>query len=150
MEHTTPGCDQSSGVYRWYHVTSEHMAMALFAIIVALVVSERFQWFSFNHISGMTALIAVAMGGAGSVLLATWIGGQWILRHRVLINGRTLVALAGAIVVPGVWFCGEIKRAQEQDRTVEWLVHHGGIVQYEHQFDGLRYGDIGASVPGPA
>lgn len=46
MEQTTPGCDQSSGVYRRYHVTSERMAMALFAIILALVVSEEHvEWF---------------------------------------------------------------------------------------------------------
>jgi hypothetical protein len=49
---TNPPCKP-----RWYHLTPARFFLGLLAVQVLLLLSERFQWFTFNEKKGWTVLI---------------------------------------------------------------------------------------------
>ena len=51
---------------RWFRLSPDRSVIGLLLAICLLWLSERFQWFGFNHHKGWTVLIAVAAVGGSA------------------------------------------------------------------------------------
>ena len=51
---------------RWFRLSPDRFVISLLLVICLLWLSERFQWFGFNHHKGWTVLIAVAAVGVAA------------------------------------------------------------------------------------
>ena len=84
-----------------------------------LWLSERFQWFGFNHHKGWTVLIAVAAVGAAAIVMLLWWAAGLILRWRFQFGIRSLLAFCLACSIAVSWLAVEIKQARRQAEAVE-------------------------------
>ncbi len=116
---------------RWFRLSPDRFVIGLLLAIGLLWLSERCQWFGFNHHKGWTVLIAVAaVGAAAIVVLLWWIAGL-ILGWRFQFGIRSLLLYCLAWSVAVGWFAVEWKNARRQADTVEAIVNWGGSANYD-------------------
>ena len=105
---------------RWFRLSPDRFVIWLAARDRCLLwMSERFQWFGFNHHKGWTVLIALAaVGVAALVMLLWWIAGL-ILGWRFQFGIRSVLAFCLACSIAVSWLAVEMKQARRQAEVVE-------------------------------
>jgi hypothetical protein len=131
---------------RWFYPTPSRLLIILLAVEVALLLSERFQWFAFNEKKGWTVLIAVAAVGLFLLLMLLWFIVSLIFRWHFQFSIRSLLVLAIAVAVPSSWLAVEMKWAKEQKESVEVLGKLGCVLWYDCQWKRQEAVDL---TPGP-
>lgn len=106
---------------RWFYLSPDRFVIGLLLGVCLLWLSERFQWFSFNHHKGWTVLIAVAAVGAAAIVSLAWWAFGLIFRWRFQISIRSLLALCLVASIVVNWLAAERGRARRQAETVEAL-----------------------------
>jgi hypothetical protein len=122
---------------RWFYPKPYWLILGLLVVECLLWLSERFQWFGFNHHKGWTVLIAVAAVGMVFVAMLFLLAASLLFRWRFQFSIRSLLTLTVAIAIPCSWFAVEMKKAREQMAAVEALImlDCGFQYDYEVQFD---------------
>ena len=96
---------------RWFRLSPDRFVVGLLLGVGLLWLSDRFQWFGFNHHKGWTVLIAVAaVGVAALVMLLWWVAGL-IFRWRFQFGIRSLLAFCLASSIAVSWFSIARERA---------------------------------------
>ena len=99
---------------RWLLPTPGRLLAVLLGVEGFLWLSERFQWFPFNHHKGWTVLIAVAAVGVFLLLMLLWFLLALVLRLRFQFSVRSLLMLPLLVVLPGSWLAAERREAEQQ------------------------------------
>jgi len=121
---------------RWFHLPPDRFVVGLLLAICLLWLSQRFQWFGFNHHKGWTVLIAVAVIGVTAIVMLLWWAAGLIFGCRFQFGLRSLLAFCLAASIAACWLAAEIRSARRQQVAVEWLNNADGwIVYYDWQFD---------------
>ncbi len=123
---------------RWFYPTPGWLVLVSLATTGFMYLSERFQWFAFNHYKGWTVLIGVASVVAVLVVMLLW----WVLallfRLRFQFSIRSLLVLVVAVAVPCSWLAVEMKKARQQSEAVDGIRKLvGGSVSYDTEFEAL-------------
>ncbi len=116
---------------RWFCPTPGWLILALLAVEGLLWLSERFQWFGFNHHKGWTVLIAVASVAVAMLLMLLWFVVALVFRLRFQFSIRSLLVLVVAVALPFSWLAVEMKAAKEQKELVNEIKNAGGFVQFD-------------------
>jgi hypothetical protein len=136
---------------RWFHPTPGRLLVVLLAVEGGLMLSERFQWFSFNEHKGWTVLIAMAALGLFLLFMLVWFVFALLFRRRFQFSIRSLLVLTIVVAIPFSWFAVEMKWAREQKETVEAFRKLGNGVGYDYQYDYQFKAVIpNSDLPGPA
>ena len=134
---------------RWYRLTPERLIVALLLVECLLWLSQRFQWFGFNHHKGWSVLIAVAVVGAAFLLMLLWLmaacssadgsssASGAVGPHR---RRRRTVQLA----LPGD------EEAREQKAAVAAIKKTYATLSYDYEFDASRHYLPNPRPPGSA
>ena len=136
MTASEPQLITSPPKLRWYQPTPGRLLVALLAVEGVLLLSERFQWFSFNEHKGWTVLISIACVGMTMALIFLWLMVAFCFRWRFQFALRSLLVLTIAVAIPFSWFAVEMKRASEQREAVAAIERSGATVSYRYH---LRY-----------
>jgi hypothetical protein len=135
---------------RWFNLSPDRFVISLLLAVCLLWLSDRFQWFDFNHHKGWTVLITVAaVGGAALVMLLWWIAGL-IFRWRFQFGIRSLLAFCLASSIAAGWLAVEIKRARRQAEAVERLLRSSHWVNYEWEVRANGFQRPNPTPPGPS
>jgi hypothetical protein len=118
---------------RWYHLTPDRFFVALLAVQVLLLLSERFQRFPFNEHKGWTVLIAVGVVGMAVLVMSVWGLVCLCFRWRFQFGIWSLLVFLLALSVPLGWFAWEMQRARKQTEAVTRIAELGGEVDYDYQ-----------------
>ena len=110
---------------RWYRLTLGRLLAGLLAIEGFLLLSQRFQWFSFNHHKGWAVLIAVASVGVFLLLTLLWLAAALVFHWRFQFTIRSLLVLTVAVAVPCSWLATEMQQA----KLVQRISELGGSVE---------------------
>ncbi len=116
---------------RWYCPTPKWLVTLLLVTIGFLFLSERFQWFGFNHHKGWTVLIAVASAGVFLLLMLLWFVAALLFRVRFQFSLGLLLVLVVVVALPFSWLAVEIKKTREQQDAVAALLGAGFTVWYQ-------------------
>ncbi len=119
---------------RWFCPTPGWLILALLAVEGLLWLSERFQWFGFNHHKGWTVLIAVASVAVAMLLMLLWFVVALVFRLRFQFSIRSLLVLVVAVALPFSWLAVEMKKAREQEEAVA-IGKLDGFVGYAWAYD---------------
>ncbi len=121
---------------RWYRLTPDRFVIILLVVECLLWLSERFQWFAFNEKKGWTVIIAVAVVGAGFLLMLLWLVASLLFRWRFQFSIRSLLTLAVVVAIPCSWMMVETQRARTQHDAVAVYVRESGQgVIYDFQMN---------------
>lgn len=131
---------------RWYYPTPGRLLVVLLSVEAVLLLSERFEWFSFNEKKGWTVLIAVGVVGVFLLIMLIWFLIALLFRWRFQFSIRSLLLLTIAAAVPCSWLAVEIKKAREQKTAVEAIRKLHGNVRYDYEANYLA----GEGSPVPA
>ena len=125
---------------RPFHPTPAWLGFGLLASTGILLLSQRFQWFAFNHHKGWTLLVAVAAVGVAVVLMLTRLAVAVLFRWRFRLGLRPLLALAAAVTVLCFWLAWEMRESREQRHIVAEIEGLGGQVDDDLTwYSGRRY-----------
>ena len=116
---------------RWYRLSPDRFVIGLLAVECLLWLSERFQWFGFNHHKGWAVLLAVGMIVATAFLMVYWVVIAVNFRWRFQFSIRSLLILTVAVAVPCSWLGVEMNAAREQKAAVEAIRKVGWGCYYE-------------------
>lgn len=106
---------------RPYRLSPGRFVVGLLAVLCLLWLSQRFQWFGFNHHKGWTVLFAVAATGMALALMLLWWSACLLFHSRFQFGIRTLLASVLACSTAFGWLAAEMKRARQQAETVQWI-----------------------------
>ncbi len=120
---------------RRFYPTPAWLIFGLLVVEGLLWLSERFQWFGFNHHKGWTVLIAVAAVGVAFLLMLLWFLAACSFRWRFQFSIRSLLVLTVVVAIPCSWLGVEMKAAKRQKEVVEEIGTLGGNVYYDWDFD---------------
>jgi hypothetical protein len=122
---------------RWYHPTPDRLILALLVVQCLLWLSQRFQWFGFNHHKGWTVLIAVAAVGATMLVMLLWFIGGLLFRWRFQFRIRSLLIFTVVVAIPCSWLAAQMKKAREQKAAVVAIAKHVRAMgsAYDYEFD---------------
>ena len=120
---------------RWFHLSPDRFVVGLLLVICLLWLSERFQWFGFNHHKGWTVLIAVAAVGVTAVVMLLWWAAGLIFPWRFQFGIRSVLAFSLASSIAVSWLAVQREKAQRQANAVEWAKNLGGGVRYSWEFE---------------
>ena len=134
---------------RWYHLTPGRVVVALLVIEGLLWLSERLQWFPFNHHKGWTVLIGMAAIVLAFVFLSLWLLAALLFRLRFQFSIRSLLLLTVVVAIPCSWLAKEREQARKQQAAVEAIKKLAGEVNYDYEFDASWSPINGAQPPGP-
>jgi len=123
MTDTTPKA-------RWFYPTPSWFLIGLLIVECLLWLSERFQWFTFNHHKGWTVLIALASIGVALLIVLLWFVTSLIFRWRLHFRIRTLLVMIVAVAVPCIWLGVEMYAAMKQKEAVDQLRQQLGAAVY--------------------
>jgi hypothetical protein len=127
----------------WFHLTSGKLLVVLLALEVFLLLSERFQWFSFNEKKGYTVLIAIASVGVTMMFMLLWFILALLFRWHFQFSIRSLLVLTIVVAIPCSWLAVELKWAREQKEAVEAIRKAGGgFVLYDFSYNGFDISGI--------
>ena len=107
---------------RWYHLSPDRLIVGLIAIQVFLLLSEQFQWFTFNEKKGWTVLIAIGVVCVAVAVMLLWGLVCLSFRRRFQFGVRSLLVFLTAVSVPLGWFGWEMQKAKRQREAVEAVV----------------------------
>lgn len=108
----------------------------LILVVCLLWLSNRFQWFGFNHHQGWTVLIAVATVGVTILLMLLWFFASLLFRRRFQFSIRSMLILAVVVAIPCGWMMAETQRARTQhDAVAEYERDSGYSLVYDFQMD---------------
>lgn len=108
----------------WYRLSPDRLVVGLLLTVCLLWVSERFQWFGFNHHNGWTVLIAVATIGVAALVMLLWWAAGLIFRWRFQFGIRSLLVFCAAASIAAGWLAVEREQARRQaDESInsDWL-----------------------------
>ena len=94
---------------RWFRLSPDRFVVSLLLVICFLWLSERFQWFGFNHHKGWTVLIAVAAVGVTAFAMLLWWTAGLIFRWRFQFGIRSLLAVLFGLLDCRSWMAVEMK-----------------------------------------
>jgi hypothetical protein len=134
---------------RWFYLSPDRFVAGLLLVVCLLWLSDRFQWFGFNHHEGWTVLIAVATVGVAAVTMLLWWAAALIFARRFQFGIRSLLAFCLACSIAAAWFAVEMKRARRQAKVVEAITTLDGLWQYDWQLDADGGLLLNARPPGP-
>ena len=120
---------------RLLHLSPDRFVLSLLLGVCVLWLSDRFQWFGFNHHKGWTVLIAVAAVGVAFIVMLLWWAAGLIFRWRFQFGIRSLLAFCVACSIAVGWLAVERNRARRQAEVVEWIGTIGGWSQYDWEVD---------------
>jgi hypothetical protein len=120
---------------RWFRLSPDRFVAGLLLVIGLIWLSDRFQWFGFNHHKGWTVLIAVAAVGVSALVMLLWWAGALTFGWRFQFGIRSLLVFFLASSIAVSWLAVEMQRARRQKETVEWVEDLGGWVDYDWQTD---------------
>ena len=134
---------------RWFHLPPDRFVIGLLLGICLLWLSERFQWFGFNHHKGWTVLIAVAAVGVAAFVVLLWWIASLIVGWRFQFGVRSLLVFCVAFSIAAGWFAVEMRRAERQREVVKSITALGGSVGYD--WESIADGDpiVNPEPPGP-
>ena len=135
---------------RHFRPTPVWLIYGLLVVEGLLWLSERFQWFAFNHHKGWTVLIGVAVVGVAMILMLGWLIVSLIFRWRFQFSIRSLLVLVVAVAIPSSWLTVEIKAARKQRETIAMLRAAGLKVYYDCELDEDGYRDPRRQLSWPA
>jgi len=127
---------------RWYQFTPDRFVLALLAVEVFLLLSERFQWFTFSGHKGWTVLISLAAVGAAVLFLPLWFLVSLVCRWRFQFSLRTLLIVVLVLCLPLGWLGEKVRQARRHQETVKAIEEAGGYVGHEYEVLGLDLGDV--------
>ena len=130
---------------RWFHLSPDRFVIGLLLAVGLLWLSERFQWFGFNHHKGWTVLIAVAAVGVAAVMMLPWWAAGLIFGWRFQFGIRSLLAFCLASSIAASWLAVEIEQARRQNEAVKAI---GGRHYHDWEFD--ADGELRANPEPPA
>jgi len=140
---------------RWFRFSPDRLVISSLLVVCLLWLSDRFQWFGFNHHKGWTVLIAVAAVGVSAVVMLLWWIASLILRWRFQFGIRSPLAFCLTCSIVVSWLAAEMKQARRQAEVVERIRssdgdEYGKYVGYDWEFDldGM-FTPIGTAPPGP-
>ena len=110
--------------------------LGLLALEGVLYLSEQFRWFAFNEHKGWTVLIAVAGVGAALLLALLWFAASLLFRLRFQFSIRSLLLLMLVVALPCSWLSWERRKAENQNRLVEWIENMHGRANYDCEVTG--------------
>jgi hypothetical protein len=113
---------------RWYCLTPDRLVIGLLVVEGLLWLSERFQWFGFNHHKGCTALIAAASVGVAFLLMLLWFVVALVFHWRFQFSIRSLLVLTVAVAIPCSWLSVEMQRLRARKLAVEEIESVGGTM----------------------
>lgn len=113
---------------RLYHLTPERFVLGLLAMEGFLLLSERFQWFTFNKTKGLAVTITSASLGVATVLLILWFALSLMIRLRFQFGIRTLLFMFLVVAVPCGWLATETQQSRKQAVVVAAVLKAGGHV----------------------
>jgi hypothetical protein len=131
---------------RWFHLSPDRFVILLLLVIGLLWLSDRFQWFGFNHHKGWTVLIAVAAVGVAALVMLTWWAVSLIVRWRFQFGIRSLLVFCMASSIAAGWLAVEKEKAGEQRRAVEEIWISRGWTKDDWEFNANR---VFATIPEP-
>ncbi len=134
---------------RVYRPTPDRFVIGLLLVICLLWLSERFQWFGFNHHKGWTVLISgAAIAVAGLVMLLWWAAGL-IFHWRFQFGIRSLLAFCLASSIVAGWLAVEMKQARRQAEALE-QIRTVGQATYDWEVDADYNSMQNPESPGPS
>ena len=120
---------------RSYRLSPDRFVIGLLLLVCLLWLSDRFQWFGFNHHKGWAVLISVAAVGAAALAIVLWWAVSLIFGWRFQFGIRSLLVFCLASSIAVNWLTVEMRQAQRQAETVAWTNKHGGWWHYDWQVD---------------
>jgi hypothetical protein len=135
MESTSPPVpDPTQSKPRRFYPTPAWLLFILLLVEGALLLSQRFQFFSFNTHKGWTVLIAIASIGVTMVLMLLWFLLALCFRWRFQFSLRAMMVLT--VAVPFSWLATELKKAREQREVANAIRDAEGSIIYDFELDG--------------
>ena len=125
---------------RWFHLTPGHLGVALLSSALLLFLSERFQWFPFNHDRGRTVLIAVAGVPLAIVLILLWLIIALVFRLGFRFGMRPWLVLILGAAMPCGWLAWEARDASRVEEAAKAIAESGGHVSRDVSDERPRYG----------
>ena len=120
--------DNRSPPRRWFHLTPDRFVLGLLIAVCLLWLSERFQWFAFNHHKGWTVLLAVGAVGIAVAAAAIWYAGGLLGRPHVQFGIRSLLVIVTVLSITFGWLALEMRRARQQADAIAWIESLSGHV----------------------
>ena len=105
--------------FRWFYPTPGWLVYGLLAMTGFLFLSERLEWFAFDHHKGWAVLIAVGGVLAAIVALFLWLCAALLFRCRFQFSIRFLLVLVVGVALPFNWLAAEMKEARRQKAAYE-------------------------------
>ena len=119
--------------FRWLRPTPDRLVVALLALEVFLLLSERFEWFAFKQHKGYAPLIAVASVCAAVLLMFLWFLSALVFRLRFQYSLRSLLIFMLLASIGMAWFFPRLRAARQQRDAVAAIRAIGAKVTYDYQ-----------------
>jgi hypothetical protein len=122
---------------RWFCLSPDWLVIGAPLSVGLLWLSDRLQWFGFNHHKGWTVLIAVAAVGAAALTMLLWWAVSLIFHLRFQFGIRSVLVFCLACSIALSWFAVERDRARRQSDILGPIRNSGGLVGYDWQLDAV-------------
>ena len=123
--------DASEPKHRWFRPKPGWLVIFSLAVTGVLFLSERFQWFGFNHAQGLDGADCCGERGGGLLLMLVWWLAALVCRLRFQFSISSLLVLALAVALPSSWLAVELKKAGNQTKALQEIKKFGGLVAWD-------------------
>jgi hypothetical protein len=113
--------------------TSGKFVALLLLSVVALYLSDQYDWFAFNKQKGWTVLIAVASVTVGLVMIFIWSAAGYLLGRKAQFGLSVLLLMMPTVAVPLAWLSVEMQRAKQLTEAIARIKQQGGgpVITYK-------------------
>ena len=120
---------------RWFRLSPDRFVIGLLLGVCLLWLSDRPQWFGFNHHKGWTVLIAVAAVGVAAVGMLLWWVVSLFFRWRFQFGIRLMLVFCLASSIAAGWLAADMNRARRQAEVAAWIRIRGSGTGYPPYYD---------------
>jgi hypothetical protein len=120
---------------RWYHPSLDRLIIALLAIQVLLLMSERYHWFTLNENRFWALLIACGVAGVAVLVMLFCSITSFVFRWSPRFGVRSLLLSVLVVSVPLGWIAWEMERATRQREAIAALKRLGARVGTDYPDD---------------
>jgi hypothetical protein len=118
--------DAPNQLYRWSRPAVDLLVFLTFAVHGLLLLSQRYNWFSFKIYVGRAVLVDVTVTVIALLLVLICVGSAVLMRYPFQFSLRSLSLLVISVAVTSTWFGVEVKLERREYEVGMAIQQAGG------------------------